>query len=210
MGNPLDNNPFRQGLRRYFADETLLLLSRARIGIAGAGGLGSNVAVLLARSGIERFFIIDRDIIEPSNLNRQHFWPEHLGQPKVKALGTQLRELNPAIKVAEIHAEITPAFIGDQLRHADIWIEALDDPASKKILVDAAIVQGCPLVAASGIAGCGGAPLGRRKLGHITIVGDFRTGINEAPPLAPRVMQAAAIMADTVLEMLLKPSATQI
>ena len=72
------------------------VLASARIGMAGAGGLGSNCAVFLARTGIRDFVIADPDVVVLSNLNRQHFFPRHLGLPKVDALGAVLRELNPS------------------------------------------------------------------------------------------------------------------
>ena len=78
MGNSL-----RQGLSRYFLPEQLNKLRAARVGLAGAGGLGSNAALMLARCGVEDLLLLDDDVVEPSNLNRQQYWPCHLGRPKV-------------------------------------------------------------------------------------------------------------------------------
>ena len=60
------------------------ILSKACVGIAGLGGLGSNIAMMLARSGIGRLLLIDFDVVEPSNLNRQHYMVSHLGMPKAE------------------------------------------------------------------------------------------------------------------------------
>ncbi len=82
-----------QGLLRYTSPDTLERLARVRMLIIGAGGLGSNVAFMLARSGIRRFILVDRDRVEASNLNRQAYFPADLGRPKVEALA------EPAAKV---------------------------------------------------------------------------------------------------------------
>lgn len=66
-------NSLRQGLTRYFTPEQLARLRAARVGLAGAGGLGSNTALMLARCGVEDLLLVDDDVVEPSNLNRQQF-----------------------------------------------------------------------------------------------------------------------------------------
>ena len=84
-------------LEGHLAAEQCKVLASARGSMAGAGGLGSNCAVFLARTGIRDFVIADPDVVALSNLNRQHFFPRHLGLPKVEALGAVLRELNPSV-----------------------------------------------------------------------------------------------------------------
>ena len=194
---------FRAGLGRYFDAGQLERLDLATIGIAGAGGLGSNCAVLLARCGIGGFVLVDDDLVEASNLNRQHYWPDQIGMPKVAALAAELCRLNAGLRL-----EISPMRLGPDnlpaiLPRAGIWVEALDEPAAKKMFVEAALLAGRSVAAASGICGYGGEPLQKRRMGRLTVVGDFRTGLCEAPPLAPRVAQAAALLADCVLELAL-------
>lgn len=196
---------FRQGLGRYFSPGQLQLLSQARVGIAGAGGLGSNAAMLLARSGVENFFIIDHDLIEPSNLNRQHYWPSQIGLPKVDALAWHLRELNGAVNVETRQELIDNVNLPQFLPQAEIWVEAFDHAQIKKIFVEQALLCGCKVASASGVAGFGGEPLKKRRIGNLAIVGDFVTATSVAPPLAPRVTQAAALLADCVLEFILAP-----
>lgn len=197
-------NQLRLGLKRYLNAEQLASLASARIGIAGAGGLGSNVALLLARSGIERLAIIDHDIIDASNLNRQHYWPEQIGQPKVEALAEHLKRLNPACKLHLLKQKITADTLGAILPLADIWVEALDDAKTKKFFVEGSLATGCRVAAASGIAGYGGLPMRIKHLGKsLVVVGDFQSDIQYMPPLAPRVAQAAAMLADVVLEFIL-------
>ncbi len=79
--------------------EKLEKLKKATVGIAGLGGLGSTLAVALTRAGIGRLIIADFDKIEPSNLNRQHYFIEQVGQYKVDALTENLQRINPDVKV---------------------------------------------------------------------------------------------------------------
>ena len=79
-------NPLCEGLGRYLTPEQLRILRQARVGIAGAGGLGSNAALMLARSGVEHLTLVDHDVVDASNLNRQQYWPRHVGRSKVDAL----------------------------------------------------------------------------------------------------------------------------
>ena len=196
-------NSLRQGLTRYFTPEQLARLRAARVGLAGAGGLGSNTALMLARCGVEDLLLVDDDMVEPSNLNRQQFWPRHLGSPKVEALAELLRELNPDIRVETRRLRLGPADLPEILLSCPIWVEALDAPEAKTMLVERALLDGRMVASASGMGGYGGPPMQKRRLGRLTLVGDFTTDVLAAPPLAPRVTQAAALLADAVLEFIL-------
>lgn len=200
-------NSFKHGLERHFNAEQLNLLENATIGIAGLGGLGSNAAMLLARSGIENFVVADHDIVESSNLNRQHYWPRQLGMAKTDALAEHLRELNPDIRLKAMQIELNRENLPEILPLAPIWVEALDRAEIKSMFVETALLAGRRVVSASGLAGFGGAPMRKRKLGNLTIVGDFVSETGVAPPLAPRVTQAAALLADCALEFILPPGA---
>jgi sulfur carrier protein ThiS adenylyltransferase len=198
-----------RGLRRHLSPEQLDALAAARVGLAGAGGLGSNCAMMLARSGLTRFVLVDGDVVEDSNLNRQHYFPRHVGQSKVLALGEQLRELG-GIHIDARHVLLDERNIPDILALASIWVEALDEPATKRLFVEEALRAGVFCVSASGLAGWGGPPMQRRVLTHkdgsprFILVGDFNSAVSEGlPPLAPRVMQAASMQADAVLEHIL-------
>lgn len=200
---PCPENPLKTGLQCYFNENQLQRLASVRLGIAGAGGLGSNIAMLLARSGIEKFVLIDRDKIELSNLTRQHYWPDQVGEKKVSALCGHLLNLNPSCQIKTCHLDLLNHDLIALLAQADIWIEALDDSIAKKIFVETALLQKKTVIAASGIAGYGGQPLQKRILGNLTVIGDFQSSVDHAPPLAPKVMQAAAMMADRALELIL-------
>ncbi|MFR6517844.1 MAG: ThiF family adenylyltransferase [Bilophila wadsworthia] len=123
----------------------------------------------LARTGIRDFVIADGcgGVV---NLNRQHFFPRHLGLPKVEALGAVLRELNPSVILRlEQRALDGPSACG-LFAGCDIVVEAVDDPEVKKNLVEALLLAGHRVVSASGMAGWGGVPMTARKLGSRLVV----------------------------------------
>lgn len=198
-------NLLRQGLKRHWSPERLRILGECVIGVAGAGGLGSNAALMLARSGVERFVLADDDRVEPSNLNRQQYRPIHVGMIKVEALRSLILELNPDCEVVTLPRRITPENVDGILPHAPIWLEALDGARDKRMFVEAALTRGLRVASASGMAGHGGPPMRRRRLGRLIVVGDFVSDVADAPPLAPRVTEAAALLADAALEFLLGP-----
>lgn len=223
-----------KGLTRYFSPEALQKLAAAHVGIAGAGGLGSNCAMLLVRSGVKRLTIVDFDSVEASNLNRQLYLPEDVGRLKVAALGEQLLRISPDLDLClrgeRLSAESAPLVF----KGCDVVVEALDKAEYKAALISAllgpsadsatghpdgsagvsagvsesgpAAGSGSFLVSASGLCGLNGPPMRKKRLGgRLVCVGDFESGLSdERPPLAPRVMQAAALQAEAVLEYLLR------
>ncbi len=200
----MSENPLVEGLGRYFSLQELRKLNAATIGIAGAGGLGSNAAMMLCRSGIGGFFLLDDDVVDKSNLNRQYYMPRHLGRPKVEALAETLLELNPEIRLTISQTRLDGNNISQILASAPIWVEALDDAEAKTVLVENALLAGLRVASASGLCGYGGPPLAKHEMGNLVLVGDFTTSCEMAPPLAPRVTQAASLLADSVLEFVLK------
>ena len=191
------------GALSCFTEAQRLRLSAARVGIAGAGGLGSNVAVMLARCGVGHLILIDHDTVEASNLNRQHYFPEHLGAAKVDALKKQLLTLNPELDVDARNMRLDSLNIPAVLPDAELWIEALDDASVKALFASAAMAAKKPVICGSGMGGFGGFAMKRRRLGCLTVVGDMKTDVAARAPLAPRVMQCAAMQADAALEWLL-------
>lgn len=201
MGMP---TPLQHGLSRYFSPERLAGLASVRVGIAGAGGLGSNCAALLARSGIRAFTIVDFDRVESSNLNRQFYFTEDLGQFKVEALGRRLRALDDGLDLRLINRRLEADNIAGIFADCAVVVEALDEAAHKAVLCNA-LAGRAFLVCASGLGGFGKPALSVRRLGKSMVcVGDFVTEADgDNPPLAPRVLQAAALQADLVLEHIL-------
>ncbi|MDO5537348.1 MAG: sulfur carrier protein ThiS adenylyltransferase ThiF [Desulfovibrionaceae bacterium] len=193
------SSALRTGLDVFFSGRQLELLGSARIGVAGAGGIGSNVALMLVRSGVRRLFVADFDRVEAGNLNRQQYFPGDLGRPKVAALRERLLCLEPELDITTAAIRIDRTALPELLQRADLWVEAMDGPDDKRMFVEGALLAGKTVVACSGMAGIGGPPITVRRLKRLSMVGDFVTDIADAPPLAPRVTVCAALMADEVL-----------
>jgi len=183
-------------------------VKQACIAVAGVGGLGSAIAIALARVGVGRLIIADFDLVEPSNLNRQQYFIDQIGLPKVYALRDTLCRINPHVKVTAADLRLTPENIPDLFARADIVVEAFDDPAQKAMLVETCLT--CwprrPLVTGSGMAGFGPANSvqTRQATRNLYVCGD---GTTAAAPgvglMAPRVGVAAHHQANAVLRLLL-------
>jgi len=197
--------------REYFTHRdprVLSILRQSSVGIAGAGGLGSNVAVSLARAGIGRLVIADSDRIEPSNLNRQQYFLDQVGERKVEALRENLLAINP-YSLYEIHdVRINRRNAAKIFARVDVLVEAFDRAETKEMLIEASLARfpGRPIVAASGLAGFGGnRKMHTRRLGNLYVCGDEESqtprGIS---PMAPRVALVAAMQANLVIELLVK------
>ena len=200
------------GLARYLDEPRLQRIRDTKIGIAGVGGLGSNCAQLLARSGFVDFVLVDFDHVENSNLNRQFYFEDQIGQAKVQALARNLRQINPAVKLRTVQERVSADNVGQLFADRDVVVEAFDSPASKRLIAETYSRSGKLLVAASGLAGWGDND--RIKVHRIHsrfyLVGDLTSGVEGGlPPLAPRVMIAAAKQADIVLGWVLDGGSTE-
>jgi len=186
----------------------LAALSQSTVGIAGAGGLGSNAAVLLARAGVGRLIVADFDVVEPSDLNRQFYFLDQIGQPKVLALEENLKKVNPYSTYEMHNVRITPANVKAIFSPADLLIEAFDSADQKQMLIDQWLTHfpDKPIIAASGLAGFGGNnKLRQRKLGNLYICGDEASECDECTaPMAPRITIVAAMQANLAVELLVK------
>ncbi|HEY97747.1 MAG TPA: HesA/MoeB/ThiF family protein [Dehalococcoidia bacterium] len=145
----------REELERYdrqimlygFGEEGQEKLKKARVFIAGAGGLGSPVSIYLAIAGVGNIRIIDHDTVELSNLNRQILhWQENIRERKTDSAVEKLRKLNPDIKVEGIAETITEKNIPRLVVNADIIIDAMDNLETRYILNRAAIDKNIPFV----------------------------------------------------------------
>lgn len=186
----------------------LAALRAATIGVAGAGGLGSNIAVSLARAGAGRLILADFDKIEASNLNRQQYAVSQIGKRKVKALQANLRLIAPFTRTSAHDVRVRPSNIEKLFGGADILIEAFDRAEEKGMLINSwlQLHPDRPIIAASGLAGYGGnAKLKTRRMGNLYICGDGASqcapGIS---PMAPRVALVANMQANLAVELLMK------
>ena len=180
-------------------------LRAATVGIAGCGGLGSNAAVALTRAGIGGLILADGDRVAASNLNRQHFFQDDIGQPKVAALAAHLRAINPALRLVLHAAELAPGDVGAAFAEADLLIEAFDRAESKQWLIEVwcrALPQR-DIVCASGLAGWGQtAELSVRSAGKLHFCGDGHSDMS-AGLCAPRVAIVANMQANLAVELLM-------
>jgi sulfur carrier protein ThiS adenylyltransferase len=183
-------------------------LSKFRVGIAGAGGLGSNCAVALARSGVGTLVIVDYDIIETSNLNRQYYFTNQVGLMKTVALEENIRNINREVRVIAHQKKLDRYNIAEIFAGCDIIVEAFDSSEMKEMLIETVQIRmpGIPLIVGSGMAGWGKTnEISCRKLDNsLYVCGDESTEVSEdIPPLAPRVGIVANMQANTVIEILM-------
>ena len=190
----------------YLTDAQRSILEKAKIGVAGLGGLGSNVLVHLVRSGVRRFVAADFDVVSASNLNRQFFFVDQVGKKKTEALAENLRRIRRGLELDFRDLRLTGENIPDFFADCDVVVEAFDQAEAKTMLIGALANSGIPVVAASGLAGFGKSnDLRVRKAGcNLYIVGDLVSGISaQLSPASPRVGIAAAMEANTVVAILL-------
>lgn len=194
------------GANPYLTDAERSILEHAVVGIAGAGGLGSNCALHLVRAGVRRFVICDFDVVSAANLNRQFYFRDQIGQKKIVALAANLRRIEPDLDLDLRDIRVDAAHAADVFRTCDIVVEAFDTTDAKMALLGALLPRERPIVAASGIAGWGrsGNLIVRRIGRNLVMVGDGERGIApDCPPQAPRVALAAALQANAVVSELL-------
>ena len=190
----------------YLTPEERAVLESARVGIAGAGGLGSNCAMHLVRAGVQHLTVVDFDVVNESNLNRQFFFRDQLGQKKVEALKENLLRIDPDADIRAVDMRLDASSAREVFADCDIVVEAFDAVDAKVMLVSSFASSGKKLVTASGLAGWGRSNAMRvRKMGNIVAVGDGETAVGaNAAPASPRVGIAAAMQANSVVAMLLE------
>lgn len=177
--------------------------------IGGAGGLGSNVATLLVRAGVGRITVVDYDVIDPSNINRQQFFFDQIGQVKVNALKENLERITPFVQIEAINTKLTGQNF-DQLipEDCDIIFECFDNPVCKADIVRFCVSKrkAIPTIAVSGIAGAGTTTdiAVKNIYGNLYMIGDNKTDVEDGlGTLSSRVMIAASLQAHTAISLLI-------
>lgn len=170
-----------------------------RVGIAGVGGIGSNIAVNLVRSGIRKFTIADFDIVESSNLNRQFYFKDQIGEAKVIMLRENLLRIDPEVDIKVFPERLDNVNITGVFDDCSIIVEGFDSSENKKMLLEAFAGDTRYVVSANGIAGSRVDTLSTRKLGNCSIIGDFTTDCKDAKLYAHKVVAVAAFMTDVIL-----------
>ncbi len=206
-GEAPDADEIRNLMISRHSPEVYDKINKRTVGIAGVGGLGSSLAIALARLCIGRVIIADFDVVEPSNLNRQQYFIDQIGMLKVDALKENLFRINPNL-VVDTHSEkVDRKNIIGIYRDCDVLAECFDNPESKSEFVEFALREwDKPVVAVSGIAGYRDADKlrCRKALRNLYMIGD---GVTAAAPgsglMAPKVGIAAHLQANKILEILL-------
>ena len=182
-------------------------LKKAKVCILGLGGLGSNVAVLLARSGIGFLKLVDFDTVEASNLNRQQYRISHIGLKKTEAMKSIIREINPFVKVDILDIKVDRENIYSIVGDSEIVVEAFDRAETKAMILEELLTDKNKIVvSASGMAGLGSANeiVTRKIKDNFYLIGDNYSDYEEySGIMSTRVMICAAHQANVVLRLIL-------
>lgn len=197
----------QRALEERHGKELQKKFSSGKVAICGLGGLGSNIAISLARAGVGKLILIDFDRVDVSNLHRQQYAAFQVGLSKTEALATILGKVAPYIEVVTHTLKVTEDNMKELLQEADIICEAFDQAEEKAMLVNG-MLEKMPekyLVAASGMAGL--APANsiqtRRMTKHFYLCGDGASDVEDGMGLvSSRVMVCAAHQAHMVLRIL--------
>ena len=193
----------RQGLKEYN------ILKNSSAVICGLGGLGSNAAVSLARAGLGRLKLIDFDVVEPSNINRQAYFLEHIGMYKTNALKEIVSKISPYITIETSNVYLDETNILKELAGYQVILECFDNISFKMMLIEKCVnnMRDSYIIGASGVAGYYNTDkFVKKTLGsNCIIIGDFEAeaGFNQGL-YAPRVAAAANIQANEAVRYLLK------
>ena len=198
----------QQALHEGLTAEQSQRLQTAKVAIVGLGGLGSNVALWLARLGVGQLLLYDFDKVELSNLNRQYYFLEDVGQYKATALLGHLKAVNPYGNYCSRVVRLTEDNLPELLSEAHIVCEALDKPEAKALLVNG-VLESFPdkyLVSASGLAGfASSASMQVRQVTpHFYLCGDGISDMLQLPLCGARVGLCAAQEALTIARIILQ------
>ena len=195
-------------VNEYLSSEEQAILESASVGIAGAGGLGSNCAAHLVRAGIRHLVIADFDTVAESNLNRQFFFRDQLGRKKVDALRENLLRIEPGLTLEMHDVKLNSDNIRPIFAACGIVGEAFDDATAKTMLLETLLPACKMVVSVSGIAGWGKSnAISVRRIGkNLLLIGDMCSGVDPHTglyPASPRVGIAAAMQANSIVACLL-------
>ncbi len=204
----MTRNDFINALIERHGRDIYERLIYSEIAVAGLGGLGSNVALALARAGVGEIFLVDFDTVDITNLNRQQYSISDLGRAKTTALAEKIRAVNPIIKIRHRKIRVTENNALEIFKDHKLVCECFDKAENKAMLINTLLTSdmGFTVVSASGMAGYGtGNTIQSRRINdHLYICGDMVSGIEKGMGLmAPRVGICAMHQANTALRLLL-------
>ena len=170
------------------------------IGIAGIGGIGSNVARILVQAGIKALKIVDFDRVELSNLNWQFYFHGQAGKRKTASLEQNLYGISPDVRVETVDRKISAGDVAEIFAGCRLVVEGFDDRRLKKMIIEELSSSGMPVISASGIAGGQLANIRVKQMGNCWIVGDLTSDQEDHELYPPKIAMITALMADLVLE----------
>lgn len=183
-------------------------VKNARVAVAGLGGLGSNIALNLARTGVGTLHLIDFDVVEPSNLNRQQYTIKHLGMNKTKALKEQISQINPFVNVIEENIKVTEENCLEIFKDDCIVCEAFDNPDCKAMLANSLLTNRSDiyLISSCGMAGyfSSNSIITKKVSSRFFVCGDMESEAKQGMGLmAPRVAVCAGHQSNMALRIIL-------
>jgi len=182
-------------------------LKKVEVCILGLGGLGSNVAVLLARAGIGSLKLVDFDTVEASNLNRQQYRISHIGLKKTEVMKTIVKEINPFVEVETLDIKVNRENIHSIVGDIEIVVEAFDRAETKAMTLEELLAKKNKIVvSASGMSGLGSANeiITRKIKDNFYLIGDNYSDYEEySGIMSTRVMLCAAHQANMILRIIL-------
>ncbi len=208
MKKTVTQNKFYKTLTSRTSQEVIRKIKNITIGIAGCGGLGSNAAIALVRTGAMHLVIADFDRVELSNLNRQQYSLDDIGSFKVDALEKILISINPFAEIKKYNLKLNRKNIYSIFNNCKIIIEAFDRVTSKSMLIKSFShpdFAGKYLIMGSGLSGFSPANRIRTKriARNIFVCGDFYTEAGKSKSLmAPRVMITSGHQVNKALEII--------
>ncbi len=184
------------------------LFQNAHVAIAGLGGLGSHVAVMLARLGVGTLTLVDFDVVDETNIHRQHYDLADIGKEKTQALKEQLMRVNPYATYNCYTTKVVPENVVTLFENAQIICEAFDKADQKAMLVEAVLTQlpQAYLVGGNGMADIKSANLMKvqKAMKQYYICGDGVSDVADSCLFAPRVVLCAAMQATQIMRLILK------
>ena len=209
MQNRISQEELDRAFDARFPKKMQEKLRNAKVAVAGLGGLGSHIAVMLARSGVGKLLLVDFDTVDVTNLNRQMYLIPQLGKPKAEALPEILYQINPYLTYRSVCIKVTPDNVKELFSEYPIVCEAFDKPDQKAMLVRELLMQ-CPktiVVSGNGMAGYADANEIRtcQVMKRLYVCGDQSTDVgNGIGLIAPRVAVCAAHEANKVLQLIMQ------
>ena len=202
-----DRETFRAALAARHGEARQSRFEAASVAVCGLGGLGSNIAIALARAGVGRLHLLDFDVVEPSNLNRQQYAAAQVGMAKADALRENIAAVNPYCRTTAERVRVTPENLAALLANDDIICEAFDRAEAKAMLVSGVLetFPEKPVVAASGMSGLSSANAitTRRIAKNLYLCGDGATDVDDNLGLyGARVLVCAAHQATMILRLI--------